>query len=35
MSNFDDIFASQNGSSQWKNQSFDKEAWAAKKQAER
>lgn len=35
MSNFDDIFASQNGSSQWKNQSFDKEAWAAKKQEER
>lgn len=35
MSNFDDIFSGQNGSSQWRDQPFNKEAWAAKKQEER
>ena len=35
MSNFDDIFAGQNNGSQWRDKPFNKEEWAAKKQAER
>ena len=35
MSNFDDIFAGQNNGSQWGSKPFNKEEWAAKKQAER
>ena len=35
MSNFDDIFAGQNNDSQWRDKPFNKEEWAANKQAER
>ena len=35
MSNFDDIFAGQSGGSQWRDNPFNKEEWAAKKQEER
>ena len=35
MSNFDDIFAGQNNGSQWGNKPFNKEEWAANKQAAR
>lgn len=35
MSNFDDIFAGQNSGSQWRDKPFNKEEWAATKQAER